>query len=224
TGDFDQAEKLAIRSLAAAERAGRARWAPEVAIESLDVIGRKERIRDVGAACAAFERAYQIADEQALGVWRIKLRHELATIDMLANGDTAKLRVVRETALQAGLISTATMIDLQMANLLSLGPDLDAALAAARLCERGAIPISARGVEAMAICTQALVFAIRTDVPATEQAMARAEAVMPGAPELLVLGRGQVAVLSALFRDDLSRAAKESAAAMVYGTQALGEP
>ena len=225
TGELDQAEELATRSLAVAQDAGHASWAAEVAIESLDVIGRRERIRDLDAARAAFERACQIADEWALGVWRIRLLHELATIDMLADRATAKLREVREVALVAGVLSLATLIDLQLANLASLGPDLDAALAAARRCERSASQISARRVEAMALCQQALVFAIRTDIPATDQAIARAEAIMPGKPEVLLHSRGQVAVLAALFRNDVSRAAKQSAAAMAaYGGRVLDAP
>ena len=224
TGELDQAEDLATRSLAAAEHACPAGWAAEVAIESLDVIGRRERIRDLGAARTAFERACHIADEQSFGVWRIRLSHELATIDMMADGETTSLREVRTAALEAGLLSTVTMIDLQLANLLSLGTDLDAGLEAARLSERGAAQIGARRAEAMSICFQALVFAIRTDVPATEETIARAEAILPGAPEVLVHTRGQIAVLSALFRDDVARAAKESAAAMAYREQALSAP
>ena len=224
TGELDQARELAARSLAAAQDAGPVGWAAEVAIESLDVIGRRERARNLDAARAAFERGYQIADERRLGVWRIRMLHELATIDMLTSLETTRLHEVREDALEAGLLSTATMIDLQVANLLSLGSDLDASLAAARLCERGAAQTSAHRMEAMATCLEALVFAIRTDVPATEQAIARAEAILPGAPEILVQSRGQVAVLSALFRDDIARAARESAAAMGYGDRAASEP
>lgn len=224
TGDLDQAEELATRSLTAADHACPASWAAEVAVESLDVIGRRERIRDLDAARHAFERAYQIADQHSFGVWRITLRHELATNGMLADGATDRLREVREAAVEAGLISTVTMIDLQLANLLSLGQDLDAALAAARLSERGATQVSARRAEAMSICLQGLVFAIRTDIDATDQAIARAEAILPGAPEVLVQSRGQVAVLSALFRDDPARAAKESAAALAYREQAIIAP
>jgi len=224
TGELDQARQLAARSLAAAQATGPAGWAAEVVIESLDVIGRRERARDLSAARTAFERAYQVADERALGVWRIRMLHELATVDMLTDLATTRLGEVREAALEAGLLSTATMIDLQVANLLSLGSDLDASLAAARLCERGAAQTSAHRVEAMATCLEALVFAIRTDVPATELAIARAEAILPGAPEVLVQSRGQVAVLAALFRDDIARAVRESAAAMAYRDRAASEP
>lgn len=221
TGELDQAEHLAIRSLAAAEHAWQASWAAEVAIESLDVIGRRRRIRDFDAGRAAFERAYQIADDLGLGSWRITLLHELATIDMLADGTTARLHEVRQAALDAGIRSIATIVDLQLANQLSLGPDLDAALEAARLAERSAAQISARRAEAMAVCLQALAFAIRTDGRATEQALERAEAIRPGNGAVRMHSRGQVAVLAALFRDDVSQAVKQSAAVMAHGADAL---
>jgi DNA-binding CsgD family transcriptional regulator/tetratricopeptide (TPR) repeat protein len=224
TGELDQAYELAIRSMAAAENAGPASWGADVAIASLDVIGRRERARDLDAARAAFERGYQIAGERALGVWRIRMQHELATVDLLAGLSTTRLHAVRETALAAGIMSIATIVDLQLANFASLGPDLDEALAAARRSERSASQISSRRTEAMAICLQGLVFAIRTDLPATEQALVRAEAILPGHPEVLMHSRGQVGVLAALFRDDVSRAVRESAAAVAYMLQTLGAP
>src|SRR5262249_32716005 len=121
-------------------------------------------------------------------------------------------------------ISTATVIDLQLANLWSLGSDLDLALTAARQCERGATQISAHRIESMAITLQALVYAIRGDAAAAEQEAERAEAILPGDPEVQLTSRGQVRVLAALFRDDLQRAERESAAAMVYRVQTLSAP
>jgi DNA-binding CsgD family transcriptional regulator len=223
-GELDEAEDLAHRSLAAAEAAGLGGWAAEVAVESLDVIGRRERVRDLGAARAAFERAHKLADKRELGVWRVRTLHELATIDMLTHGASSALVEVRELAQQAGLISIATVIDLQLANLWSLGTDLDRALAAARQCERGARQMSAHRVEAMAICLQALIFGIQSDVRAAEQAAGRAEAIMPGDPEVLLTSFGQVRVVAALFRDDVAQAVKASVAARSYGTRALSAP
>lgn len=225
TGDLDRAKELASRSLAAAEAAGLTGWAAEVALQSLDVIGRRERTRDFAVARAAFERANQIAGEQALGVWRIRMLHELATVDLLADGSTGRLCEVRKLAQQAGIISIATVIDLQLANVWSLGPDLDLTLAAARQCERGATQVSAHRIEAMALCLQALVFAIRSDGRAAEQATERAEAILPTAPEVMLHSRGQVAVVASLFRDDISRALRDSSEAMsTYGTQVLNGP
>ena len=195
-----------------------------MALESLDVIGRRERMRDRTAARAEFERAFQIANERSLGVWRIKTLHELATIDMLADGEAGRLIEVRDLAHQAGIFSTATIIDLQLANLWSLGTDLDAALTAARQCERGATQISAHRVEAMAICVQALVFGIRSDAAAAEDAAVRAESILPDDPELSATTWGQIRVLASLFRDDLSRAVKDSDTGMSFGAEALNGP
>jgi DNA-binding CsgD family transcriptional regulator len=224
TGELEVAGKLARRSLAAAESAGLSGWAAEVALESLDVIGRRERIRDYDSARAEFERAYQIADDRSLGVWRIKMLHELATIDMLAEGTTSKLMQVRETAHQAGIFSTATTVDLQLANLWSLGTDLDLALATAGQCERGAAQIGAYRIQAMAACLEGLVFAVRADGRAAEQTALHAETILPGDPEVLATIWGQVRVLAALFRDDVGRAMRHSDKGMGYGEQALKAP
>ncbi len=224
TGDVDRAEQLARRSLAAAEEAEGERWAAEVAVESLGVIGRRERISDAGAARATFERAHKIADKRALGVWRIKTLHDLATLDMLVDGDTRTLSDVRKLAHEAGLFSIVTMIDLQLANLWSLGLDLGRALAAAERCERGAWQVAAHRIEAMAICVQGLVFGIRGDARAVEQAARRAEGIMPGDPEILLTSLGQVRVVGALFRDEVGRAAEYSASSGEYAAQMLSNP
>ena len=223
-GELDQAEDLARRSLDSAEAAGLTGWAAEVAVESLDVLGRRERVRDLSAARAAFERAHKIADKHALGVWRIRTLHELATIDMLTDGATTALLEVRELAHEAGILSIATVIDLQLANLWSLGTDLDKALATARQCERGATQISAHRIEVMTICLQALVAAIQGDGHAAETEAERAEAIMPGDPEVLATTLGQVRVVAALFRDDIDRAVRDSATARAYLEKALRAP
>jgi DNA-binding CsgD family transcriptional regulator len=223
-GELDEAEDLAHRSLASAEAAGRAGWAAEVAVESLDVIGRRERVRDLRAARAAFERADKIADKQALGIWRIRTLHELATIDMLTDGTTSALQEVRELAHGAGVLSIATVIDLQLANLWSLGTDLDRAVATARQCERGATQLGAHRIESMAICLQALVAAIRGDAQTAGREAERAEAIVPGDPEVLATTFGQIRVVAALFRDDVDRAIRESVAAQDHVQKALQAP
>src|SRR5580704_4721023 len=223
-GELDQAEDLARRSLDSAEAAGLTGWAAEVAVESLDVLGRRERVRDLSAARAAFERAHKIADKHALGVWRIRTLHELATIDMLTDGATSALLEVRELAHEAGILSIATVIDLQLANLWSLGTDLDRALATSRQCERGATQLGAHRIEVMAICLQALVAAIQGDSRAAQSAAERAEAIMPDDPEVLATTIGQIRVLAALFRDDVDHAVRHSIAARAYLDKALRAP
>jgi DNA-binding CsgD family transcriptional regulator len=221
TGELDHAEELARRALAAAEAAGLSGWAAEVALTSLEVIGRRERVRDLGAARAAFERARQIAESTELGVWRIRALHALGTLDMLAGASASSLPEVRDLAHQAGAISIATIIELQLANLWSLGTDLDRALAAARQCQRSAAQIRAPRLEAMATCLQANVAAIRGSRQQTELAAQRAERLLPGDAEILVTTWGQARVLASLFRDDIPRALDASATAMSHSRQAL---
>jgi DNA-binding CsgD family transcriptional regulator len=223
-GELDEADQLARQSLASAEAAGLTGWAAEVAVESLDVIGRRERVRDLGASRAAFERAHKLADKHALGVWRIRTLHELATVDMLTDGATSALLEVRELAHEAGVLSMGTLIDLQLANLWSLGTDLDRALATARQCERGATQLGAHRIEVMSICLQALVAAIRGDSQAAVSEAERAEAIMPGDPEVLATTIGQIRVLAALFRDDVDRALRHGTAARAYLDRALRAP
>jgi DNA-binding CsgD family transcriptional regulator len=224
-GDFDQAEELASRALATAEGTGLQRgWPAEVALESLEVIGRRERARDLNAARAAFERYGQIAQESGQGIWQIRSQHELGTIEMLASGSISKLAEVRDMAHDAGAICVGSVVDLQLANVWSLGTELDRALTAAQRSERASAQIKAPRIEAMAICLQANIAATRGDVDETERIARRAEATLPDDPELLVTTYGQARVLAALFRDDIPLALKHNARAAEYGRLALSAP
>ncbi|MBO0834737.1 MAG: AAA family ATPase, partial [Actinobacteria bacterium] len=196
-GEPDRAERLARQSLAAAEAAGLTGWGAEVGVESLGVLGRRERIRNLQAGRELFERAYKIADEHALGVWRIKALHDLATVDMLTSGQTSALSKVRKVAVEGGLFSIATIIDLQLANLWSLGDDLGKALAAARRCETGARGIGSRRIEAMAISLQALAYGIEGNGRLAEQTARHGDALMPGDPQVMLTNTSQVRVVAA---------------------------
>jgi DNA-binding CsgD family transcriptional regulator len=222
--ELDEAEQLARRALRTAETAGLTGWAAEVALESLEVIGRRERACDLEAAGRAFERARQIADSRELGIWRIRARHELGTIEMLRNGSASQLREVHQLAADAGATCVGTVITLQLANLSSLGTDLDQALELALKCQKTASQIKAPRIEAMATCLEANIAAVRADRRRTEHAAQRAEAMLPGDPEILATTWGQARVLASLFRDDLSRALLEDAAAAAYALEALASP
>jgi DNA-binding CsgD family transcriptional regulator len=224
TGELDVAERLAGQALAAAESAGLTGWAADVAVEALDVIGSRARGRDLAAARTAFERGQQIAEQSELGVWRTRMLHRLGSIDMLADGDIGRLTEARKLAEDAGLGSTVLLIDLQLANLWSLGTDLDKVLAVAGNCERAATRLSAHRIEVMAISLQALVHGISRDAAAAERAARRAEEILPGDPEVLFTTLGQVRVVAALFRDDIRRATASSNEALVYGREVLRTP
>ena len=220
SGDLDGAEALARRALASAEAAGSARWAADVAFDSLEVIGRRERQRDIEAAGAAFERACQIATDEEFAIGRIRALHELGTIDMLVDGNVGLLSEARELAQHAGAISTMTTIDLQLANSWSLGTDLDRAMTAACECEKGARQIRARRVEAMAISSQALIYGLQANRPEAELAAERAERLLPGDPELLLTTWGQGRVGASLFLNELPRALEENRIGIRYAEQA----
>ena len=96
------------------------------------VIGRRERIRDTGAASIAFERAFQISTGHGLPVRRIRAMHELGTIEMLEKAEAHRLEEAKLLAVESGAVSTAAVLDLQLANAWSLGSDLEGALQAAR--------------------------------------------------------------------------------------------
>jgi len=220
-GDMDEAAGLAHRSLATAEKAGLSGWATEVALGSLEVLGRRERVRDFAAARTVFERARQIADGTQRGVYRIRAMQDLGTIDLLESGSGSRLAEVRELAHRAGVLSTATTIELQLANLWSLGTDLEKALVAAQRSERGAAQLGIARMVGMATALEAIVRAIQGDAKQAEEVARRAESVLPGDPEILFTTWGHARVLAWLFRDDLPRAIKASNVGMSYHREAL---
>jgi len=215
-GDLDHAEDLARRSLASAEAAGLEGWAADVAFDALEVLGRRERVRDVAAARTAFERAAEIARGDQFAVQRISALRELGTIDVLEHGDTGRLAEASRLARQAGAIATGSAIDLQLANVWCLGPDLDQAMSAARRSEHGARLIKCRQVEAQAIARQALIHGIRADRRAARAAAQRAESMLPGCPEVFAVTWGQARVAASLFLDDVPRAGLESSTGIGY--------
>ncbi|HUJ06528.1 MAG TPA: AAA family ATPase [Streptosporangiaceae bacterium] len=215
-GDATRAERLARRSLAAAEEAGQASWAAEVAVDSLQVIGRRERTRDIGAAIAAFERACTIADDAGLAIPRIDALHELGTIEMFDRGDLGRLSEASEQAHHAGAISTASVVDLKLGLHWALGSDLDRAQGCISQCEQTAHRIGASRVEALAASAQAFISGIRSDRPQAEQAALRAESVLPDNPEILFTTWGFSRVTASLFLGDLPRASKEIAVAVTH--------
>jgi DNA-binding CsgD family transcriptional regulator len=223
-GDLDGAEELARRSLASAEAAGLAGWAADVAFESLEVIGRRELARDVAAARSAFERGAEIADREVCRVRRIRALHELGTIDVLRCGDTGRLSEASEQARRAGAIAPATAIDLELANIWSLGPDLARAMSAACRAEEGARLINVPRIGAMALAAQSLICGIRADRKGARIAARRAENELPGDPEVLAATWGQARVAASLFGDDIPRALAESSAGIRHAEQAPHAP
>jgi DNA-binding CsgD family transcriptional regulator len=215
-GEPDRALHLARRSLAAAEAERLAGSAAEAACEALAVIGRRERVRDIGVAQAAFERAYQIAASHELPVRQIHALHELGTIEMLAHGGSSRLSEARRLALESGAISIATVLDLQLANAWSMGVDLDLPLAAARQCQQVAGRLKLSRVQAMAMNVQACLYSLRGERDLAEETADLAENIVPGDPEIITTTWGEARVTGSLFVDDLPRALQASNHAIPY--------
>ena len=217
-GDPDRAFDLANRGLAAAEAAGMDACSAEAACEALEVIGRRERARDTAAAKVAFGRAYQLASSADLPVRQIRAMHELGTIEMLEEGGYKRLCKARDLALESGAISVATVLDLQLANVWSLGSDLDRAMEAAKRCELAARRLKMRRVEAMAISAAASILMTSGD-EAYSSAMElaeRAETVVPDDPSMMTSLWGEVRVTGAIFSNDLSEALAANEAGISY--------
>jgi DNA-binding CsgD family transcriptional regulator len=223
-GDLDRTDRLARRSLAAAEKAGLTGWAAEVAVASLGALGHLLRITNLQDARAQYRRAYEIADEQALGVPRIRALHALAITDMLIDGDTSTLFDVQRLAHQAGLLSIGALIDLQLANFWSMSTDLDQGFAAAVRCEEVARRLASRRLAAFAMSHQAMVHGIRGDASKARNAAQRAETMAPGDPTIMMVIICQGRVVTELFRDNIARAVRLSAGADIFRQQVLSTP
>jgi DNA-binding CsgD family transcriptional regulator len=146
----DEAAALATTAMVTANRVG----LPEVACEALEIVGRCARPSDLDEAESAFARAYAIADENHLTVWRVRALHELGTIDLLRGGDIARLQEARDLAASIGALATVAVLDVQIAARLTAiaDPDttLEVAQRAAALARRYGLELTyaaARGFE-----------------------------------------------------------------------------
>ncbi|HEX5188274.1 MAG TPA: AAA family ATPase [Streptosporangiaceae bacterium] len=217
TGDPDRALELARSALASAGAAMPSASAADAACEALEVIGRRERIRDTGEASKAFERALQISTSSGLPVRRIRAMHELGTIEMLEQAEAHRLEEARRLAIESGAVSTAAVLDLQLANAWSLGTDLQRALAAARRSQEAARRLQLRRVEAAAIASQACIVAVSGDRAHAESLARQAEHLAPDDPSVLITVWGEARVTAAIVSNDLAGALQQSRMGIRHG-------
>jgi DNA-binding CsgD family transcriptional regulator/energy-coupling factor transporter ATP-binding protein EcfA2 len=216
-GDCNQALLLARAALATTEAAGLTASNAETAYEALDVIGRCERVRDTRAAKAAFERAYEVSSGHDLRVQRIQALHELGTIEWFDGTGSAKLAEARNLAVDAGAVSTAAVLDLQLANVLGLTPELDQAQRAAERSEHSARRLRMSRVEAMAVAAQSAVAATTGDLRATESLARRAERLGQGDKTVLTTTWGDARVTAALISNNLRAAVQAAVTGVGHG-------
>lgn len=123
----DDAEALARAAAGAAD--------PSVACEALELVGRIARLRDRREeAEAAFGQMLDVAGQRSLPLWRVRALHELGTLDLLGPARTDRLEAARELAVNAGVLGTAAVLDLQIAAVHGLRMEHAATADVARRC------------------------------------------------------------------------------------------
>jgi DNA-binding CsgD family transcriptional regulator len=174
----------------------------EVRCQALEIVGRSLRPRDLVAAQDAFERALDIAQARGLPFWRLRALHELGTIELYRHNGTDRLSQARQQAEAVGAMSTAAVLDLQLAAAADGRFDLDELARAAR----DSLSISERlGLEQ--VQAKALVFlvescALRGDGEGTERYAAQALAAPGGDRQMEAFVWGAGRGMLALLRDD----------------------
>ena len=220
----ERAESSARAALAAAERLD----LPEVACEALEIIGRCERPRDLDAAEAAFARAYAVADDHDLTVWRVRALHELGTVDLLRDGEVTRLEQARELAATQGALATAAVLDVQVSACLMMRDDPEPALVVARRAAELARRYRLNQTLAAALAFEAHVHARAGRRDRTEQCLAEALEHAAGEPDIEVIAAFASAILAfveedrAAARQHLRRAAEIGSASV--GDQSTGPP
>ncbi len=173
--------------------------APEVRCHALEITGRSERMRDLAVARAAFERALAIADAAGLPIWRLRALHELGTIELFDHVGTGRLTEARRTAAELGALSTAAVLDLQLAAAGHSLFELDEAVRHARDCLAISERLGLPEVRAKALLFLAENAALRGDRDRAEHFIPLALAAADGdsAIEAFCWGaRGMLAVLA----------------------------
>jgi DNA-binding CsgD family transcriptional regulator len=141
---------------------------PEVRCHALEILGRSHRLVDLPAARAAFESALITAEAADLPLWRLRALHELGTIDLFDHAGVERLLQAHQAAEHMGALSTAAILDLQLAAAFTCRWDLGACDAHAT----SAIDIAERQgldqVRAKALGMLAGSAAMRADLDGTE--------------------------------------------------------
>ncbi|WP_433508153.1 ATP-binding protein [Pseudonocardia halophobica] len=155
--DLDQALALATRAAGAAEQVG----PPDVLCEALEVVGRALRRRDPATSVAAFERAERVAAGHGLTPWRIRALAELGATELYGAAPTGRIAEAQALALDAGMLGTATALDLQAIAMTVGAEGMVGVMSRAERCADRAGRLGLTGIQA-----HALMFAARGRVHA----------------------------------------------------------
>ena len=153
---------------------------PQARCQAQQLIGRIERRHDLGAARVAFEQALATAEAAGLPVERMRALHELGTIELFDSVGVERLTQARAVAGQLGALSTAAVLDLQLAIAHTWRFELDDGAQYARSAISIAGRLGLAEVRTKAQYALAENYASRLDRVRMEECLARAAAVSPG--------------------------------------------
>ncbi|HEX2273560.1 MAG TPA: AAA family ATPase [Acidimicrobiales bacterium] len=203
-----------------AEAAERAKSARDIAArlgdddllcESLELLGRADRVCDLAVAERHFTEAMLTAEAAGLELRRVRALHELGTIDMVRLGPPDRLRAARDGAAAIGAPGLAAQAGMHLAVAHFVRSELDEARA-----------VIVRAIEEAERYRLGLLVPAATTVlgaiDAVEgnraEAIAAFERVLPLMDaEIEATGRGHVLALAALATEDRAAARAEFAAA-----------
>ena len=174
---------------------------PEVAAEAHGVLGRRERLRDLTAARAAFERQHAVAERHDLRLHAVRALHELGTIDMFTTGRTDRLEQARDLAAAAGAVSLTATVDLQLTGAYAFQMRIEEARVAGRRCLDIARPLRLERVHLMGLVQCAFGEAMAGDGDAMEALLAEAAGAAPADPEVAAMAAGHCRAWFALLRE-----------------------
>lgn len=194
--DYDRARRI-VEDVLRAEGVSR-----EVRCHALEILGRSHRLVDLAAARSAFEKALVTAEAADLPLWRLRALHELGTVELYDHAGVDRLLQTRRAAEQMGAMSTAAVLDLQLAAAFTCRWDLGACDEHASSAMAIAEPLGLAQVRAKALVMLAGSASMRADPVSTEQLGAAAVAADPGDPVVDGLRWGGLGVALLLAGDE----------------------
>jgi DNA-binding CsgD family transcriptional regulator len=201
----------------AGERAGAARdlvaqlGLDDLLCESLELLGRVSRVRNLAEAERHFTEALVTAERAGLEVRRIRALHELGTIELIRLSEPTRLRAARDGAVAIGAPGLAAQAGMHLAVALFVRYELDEARAAAELALEQAERYRLGLLVPATMTVVGAIDAVRGRRAEAVDAFERAGPMMDA--EIEATGRGHVLALAALAVEDRAGALHEFSAA-----------
>jgi DNA-binding CsgD family transcriptional regulator/tetratricopeptide (TPR) repeat protein len=170
---MDQARRLAGRALRSARAAGQ----PEVQCAALEVLASCARTRDLEESRALCDQALAVAEEHGLITWRIRLLFHLGVIDGIHDADPTRLIRARDTAVAAGSVVTALVMQCELAVVHLCRGEFDAAEQCARRSEQVAARLRLSETRLIALARRVCVAAHQGSREQTDHLYARYRAL-----------------------------------------------